>query len=197
MAKIVSVVGNVGVGKTTLTKVLADHFGWINCSEQHAERPFQEKFTRDRRYAVANQVDYLLLRAEQERDVRSGNIVGIFDGGLDMDMYVFSQLFLRRGYLDQEEFGLLQRLYRFIRGVQPGPDVVIHLSADSAVTRQRYLARQRLNIAQIDDMDLINLLLENFVSQIRTDFVIKFDGTNSSKGFPEIVRALENQKGLL
>ena len=68
MGKIIVVIGNSGVGKTTLCAALSAAGPFAVGLEQHAERPFQALMAADPpRYALANQVDYLLRRAEQER----------------------------------------------------------------------------------------------------------------------------------
>jgi len=66
MGIIIAVVGASGVGKTALVRALARAHPFETAYEQHAERPFQALFKEDARHALANQVDYLLLRAEQE-----------------------------------------------------------------------------------------------------------------------------------
>ncbi len=70
MGKLISVVGASGVGKTALVHALAKAYppalskveGFETAYEEHAERPFQALFKNDARYALANQIDYLLLR---------------------------------------------------------------------------------------------------------------------------------------
>ena len=71
MNRLISVVGASGVGKTSLVNALNRTGKFITAYEQHAERPFQGLFKQDARYAFANQVDYQLLRAEQERSLRA------------------------------------------------------------------------------------------------------------------------------
>ena len=70
MNKLISIVGASGVGKTALVTALSKTGEFITAYEQHAGRPFQALFKQDRRYALHNQVDYFLLRAEQERELR-------------------------------------------------------------------------------------------------------------------------------
>lgn len=190
MAKIITVIGNVGVGKTTLTKVLAHEFNWVNCSEQHSDRPFQRKLLVDPRFGFANQMDYLLLRAEQEYEIRHGTKNGIFDGGLDLDFHVFTRLFHQNGYLDADEFALIERFYRFTRQTLPHPDLVINLAADESTIAARYQARERINIAKPEDMRQINLLLEIYNGLKLSKNTLQFDVSNSSPHFPEIVRAI-------
>ena len=88
MGKLITIVGNSGVGKTTLAAELCRRASFAVGLEQHTERPFQALMAADpRRYALANQVDYLLLRAEQERAIRARPEPGLVDGGLDLDFY--------------------------------------------------------------------------------------------------------------
>ena len=65
MGDLVAVVGVSGVGKTALVRALAETQKFKTAFEQHAGRPFQALFKQDPRYALANQIDYLLLRAAQ------------------------------------------------------------------------------------------------------------------------------------
>src|SRR5512141_670885 len=113
MNKLISIVGASGVGKTALVSALSKTGEFITAYEQHAGRPFQALFKQDRRYALHNQVDYFLLRAEQERALRfsSTKKVGLMDGGLDLDYHGFSRLFHQRGLLTEDEYALCGRLY--------------------------------------------------------------------------------------
>src|SRR5512147_2718429 len=115
MSKLITIVGASGVGKTALVKAISKREGFITAYEQHSERPFQTLFKNDRRYALANQIDYFLLRAEQERTLRASPQIGIMDGGLDLDFHGFTRLFLSRGLLSEPEYDLCRRLYAFIR----------------------------------------------------------------------------------
>ena len=113
MGKLAVVVGNTGVGKTTLVEALCRQSDFVCATEDHEGRPFQELFTQDhQKYALANQLDYLLRRANQEKDIRQGEYPGIQDGGLDQDFHVFTRLFYQKGYLTESEFGICQRQYQ-------------------------------------------------------------------------------------
>src|SRR5829696_9123855 len=99
MSKLISIVGASGVGKTAFVNALGQTGKFAIAYEPHVERPFQALFKKDVRYALANQIDYLLLRAEQERALRSSQKVGLMDGGLDLDFHGFTRLFHNRGLL--------------------------------------------------------------------------------------------------
>lgn len=191
MSKIISVIGNIGVGKTTLTEVISKKYGILNLTEEHGTRPFQQLFKDDQRYGLANQIDYLLLRAEQERIVRDNDTIGIFDGGLDLDFHIFTRLFLKRNLLSQKEYDLCERLYRILRSSLPSPDLTIYIHADLASIESRFQSRDRINIARTQDMREINLLLETYFYQIPENNRIEFDVSNSNPEYPEIIEKLE------
>jgi len=122
MGKLIVVVGNSGVGKTSLTEAICTAGDFAAGLETHATRPFQTLFKNNSSYALANQIDYLLARAEQERRIRAEPKAGIQDGGLEMDLFVFTRLFHRKGLLSAEEYGLCERLVNQIRSSQPPPE---------------------------------------------------------------------------
>ena len=71
MGKLITIIGPSGVGKTALVRALARAHDFATALEQHDKRPFQALFKQDPRYGLANQIDYFLLRAEQERTLRA------------------------------------------------------------------------------------------------------------------------------
>ena len=93
MGNLIAIVGASGVGKTSLVHALNKASNFAVAYEQHNERPFQVLFQQDARYALANQLDYLLYRAEQEKELRASPKIGLIDGGLDLDFHGFTRLF--------------------------------------------------------------------------------------------------------
>jgi deoxyadenosine/deoxycytidine kinase len=180
VGKLITIVGNSGAGKTTLAHLLGTREGFSTGLEVLGERPYQELFKHDSRHALANQVDFCLWRAEQERTIRSGKRAGILDGGLELDYFVFTHLFRLKGYLTNPEFDLLSRLFASLRTFLPSPDLIVYLHAPIDVIIDRFKSRNRsLEIASLEDLPLIQGLLDKWLSATDTTNVLRVDARNN------------------
>jgi deoxyadenosine/deoxycytidine kinase len=197
MGKLIVVVGNAGVGKTAFTRQLSRRLPLVHSLEQHASRPFQAGFARDlQRLALPNQVDYLLLRAEQEREIRQRVGTGIQDGGLDVDFQIFTRLFFHKDYLSEPEFRLCERLYALLREFLPPPDLVIFLHAPLEIVQERFERRNRsLEIARLADLPAMEILLQDWLSTINPDRLLVVDASPEDPEYQDIIPPLLSRLG--
>jgi deoxyadenosine/deoxycytidine kinase len=175
MSKLIAIVGPSGVGKTALVHALAKAYPFETAYEGHAERPFQALFKEDARYALANQIDYFLICAEQEKQLRASPRIGLMDGGLDLDFHGFTRLFHQRGLLTEAELALCRRVYNFLRTTLPRPELFVRLCADEETVAHRLSARDRINIARAEDTALFNSFLDEWLASIPPDQVLVLD----------------------
>jgi deoxyadenosine/deoxycytidine kinase len=193
MNQLITIVGASGVGKTTLVRALDNTGKFAIAFEQHIERPFQALFKQDKYYALANQIDYFLLRAEQEKYLRSTSQIGLMDGGLDLDFHGFTRLFHHRGLLNDPEFDLCLRLYTFIRTVLPQPDLIVRLIADSETVASRLSTRDRINIARAEDTARFNSFVDEWLASIPSEQLLTLDVSKESMDYHQTTQIILNQ----
>lgn len=184
MNKLFVIVGASGVGKTTLMHALCSQYEFSTAFEQHAERPFQALFKQNPAYALANQLDYLLLRAEQERVLRASDKPALMDGGLDLDFHGFTRLFHTRGWLSASEFDLCRRFHEHTRLLLPPPDLIIALHADSKTVRERLASRNRINIASAEDAELLESYVAEWLDSVPESNILRLDVSKENIKYP-------------
>jgi len=207
MGKLVTVIGPSGVGKTALVKALAkagrpvlpapvaqaqvsEVEGFATALEGHNERPFQMLFKQDARYGLANQIDYFLLRAEQERSLRAASRTGLIDGGLDLDYHGFARLFHYRGLLTDPEFDLCRRLYETLRNLMPLPELIVRLRADEETVAGRLSARERINIASAEDFALFESFMDKWLATLNPIHILEVDVSEDDPRYARLVPSL-------
>ena len=190
MGKLITIVGVSGVGKTALVRALSQAHPFATAYEQHAERPFQALFKQDKKYALANQLDYFLLRAEQERDLRASPLTGLMDGGLDLDFHGFTRLFLSRNLLTEPEFDLCRRVYALIRESLPAPELIVRLVADEITVADRLSRRDRINIANADDTARFDSFLNEWLASVPSHQVLVLNVSNEDLEYIRTVQAI-------
>ena len=141
----------------------------------------QPLFSADpRKYGLPNQIDYFLFRAEQERTIREAPHIGLTDGGLDLDYFLFARLFHQKGYLDAREFELCKRLYFTLRASLPSPDIFINLQVPLDVLEARWRQRARqidAEISTIDDLPVLQEFLDEYLGQVHPHSLITLNAT--------------------
>lgn len=193
MSKLIAVIGASGVGKTTFVRVLASRFPFQTAYEGHAERPFQTLFQENPHYALANQIDYLLECAEQEKQLRASPQIGLMDGGLDLDFHGFSRLFHRRGLLTDAELDLCRRVYNILRQTLPPPELFVRLCAQEKTVASRLVTRDRINIARAEDTALFNTLLDEWLATLPPRQVLEIDVSKETIEYEQSITTVLNR----
>lgn len=137
----VAIEGVIGVGKTTLARLLQPELGGEVLLEEFEENPFLSDFYGDRqRYAFQTQIFFLLSRYRQQlstvpRAIRRGPVVSDYTFAKDS---LFAHL-----NLDGDEMAVYERVYDALNEKIPSPDLLVYLRADLDVLMGRIAARDR------------------------------------------------------
>jgi deoxyguanosine kinase len=133
--------GPIGVGKTSLVKRLADHFGSETLLEGADENPFLQRFyDNPREAAFPTQLYFLFQRSRQMNELQQGDMFRqrlIADFMLEKDR-LFAQI-----NLDADEMQLYEQVYERMSLHAPAPDLVVYLQAPVDVLMSRIRKRSR------------------------------------------------------
>lgn len=153
--KYVVVEGPIGVGKTTLTRKLADSFNARPLLELPQENPFLERFYRDpARHALPTQMFFLFQRMNQLRDLSQTDL---FDARIVSDFLLDKDPIFARLTLGDDELNLYQQLYDHLRPQAPLPDLVVYLQAQPETLVERVRKRGLPMESGISEMYLYRL----------------------------------------
>ncbi len=135
----IAVEGPIGVGKTSLTKRLAESFNYEVLLEKSDENPFLDRFYENpRQHALSTQLFFLFQRAQQIEDLRQDDLfepVRVADFLIEKD-----QLFAQQN-LDADEYELYLNVYRHLIIDAPTPELVIYLQAPTQTLLDRIQKR--------------------------------------------------------
>lgn len=118
--------GNIGAGKTTLARRLADDFGARLILEQFTDNPFLPLFyEHPERYGFSVELFFMTERHKQlQQDLAQRDL---FRENLVADYFFIKTLLFARNNLAGEEYRLFQRLFSILNGTFPKPDVLLYL----------------------------------------------------------------------
>mgnify|MGYP003642249541 FL=1 len=131
----IAIEGPIGVGKSTLTRRLAESLGYHTLLEKAEDNPFLERFYANQRHAALSaQLFFLFHRAQQLSDLRQSDMFNqthIADFLFQKDP-LFAQI-----TLDANELELYKKVYQQVQVDIPTPDLVIYLQAPVKVLKER------------------------------------------------------------
>jgi deoxyadenosine/deoxycytidine kinase len=161
----ITIEGNIGAGKTTLSHLLAEHYNARLVLEEFAENPFLAKFyEQPQQYAFPVELFFMAERYKQLKELVHNK--DLFQHVTISD-YLFTKcLLFAKVNLPEEEFRLYQKLFDIIHQQLMFPDIVIYLHAPVQRLQQNIRKRNRPYELKIPDEYLFNLQ-ETYTSYIK------------------------------
>ncbi|MGV6846716.1 MAG: 2-amino-4-hydroxy-6-hydroxymethyldihydropteridine diphosphokinase [Lutibacter sp.] len=122
----IAIEGNIGAGKTTLTKMIAEDFNAKTVLERFADNPFLPKFYEDNeRYAFPLEMSFLADRYQQLTDDLAQ--FDLFKNFIVSDYYIFKSLIFAQVTLQKDEYFLYRKMFDIMYKEIAKPDLYIYL----------------------------------------------------------------------
>lgn len=151
----IAVEGPIGVGKTSLSKRLAETFNYELLLEKSDENPFLERFYQNpKQHALSTQLFFLFQRMQQIQELRQNDMfepIRIADFLIEKD-----QLFAQQN-LEPDEYDLYLNVYQHLVIDAPVPDLVIYLQAPTRVLLER-IKQRGIEAEQLIDLGYLENL---------------------------------------
>lgn len=195
----IAVAGNIGSGKSTLTRMLARHYRWEACYESVDTNPYLEDYYRDiRRWSFNLEVYFLKERFRDLLNILQSGRDVIQDRTIYEGVYVFMQNNREMGYLSKRDYDTYMELFEQMMAVVHMPDLMIYLRASVPHLVGNIQKRGRdyeltMNLEYLENLnhrydDFINKIYKGRVMTVDKD---SLDFEHSSRDFAQIVDRLD------
>ena len=195
----IAIEGPIGVGKSSLAKILAQKYASRLVKEEVGGNPFLERFYENpRKFAFQTQLFFLLSRYRQQRELAQGDL---FEGGLVCDYILAKDKIFALINLEDDEISLYESIYKLLVSTLPKPDLVIYLQARPEVllsrVRKRGIAYER-NISLDYLRTLSDAYNEYFFHYNETPLLVvntsEIDFVESPRDLEHLVREVKSVK---
>lgn len=126
----IGVAGNIGAGKTTLTTMLAKHYGWTPRFETVAENPYLSDYYADiKRWSFNLEIFFLVRRLEDLRAIAGCRDVIVQDRTIFEGVNIFVRNNYEMGNLSDRDFETYMEIFRTMTSISKKPDLLIYLKS--------------------------------------------------------------------
>jgi deoxyadenosine/deoxycytidine kinase len=139
-----SIAGNIGSGKSLITSLLQEHYGWKPLFEPVNENPYLNDFYEDMKtWAFPSQM-YILSRHCGVKDVSpSSKVITVQDRSIYEDAEIFAKYLFDLGKIDQRDFNTYTSFYSGLVNILPSPKAIVYLRADTHALVENIAKRGR------------------------------------------------------
>lgn len=162
----IAIAGNIGSGKTTLTRLLAKHYKWKALYEEVDDNPYLDDFYNQmERWSFNLQIFFLNSRFRQILEIRESGLKVIQDRTIYEDAYIFAPNLHAMGLMTNRDYENYKSLFDLMESVTKGPDLLIYLrsSIPNLVNQIHKRGREYENSISIDYLSRLNERYEAWV----------------------------------
>lgn len=164
----IGIAGNIGSGKTTLTRMLSEHYGWTPKYEAVTYNPYLEDYYKDiKRWSFNLEVYFLQQRFKDVLEIASSDDVIIQDRTIFEGVYIFVANNKAMGNLSDRDYETYMDLFKLMLSLVKAPDLLIYLrsSVPHLVSQIQKRGREYEKSIELDYLEGLNNRYEQWISE--------------------------------
>jgi deoxyadenosine/deoxycytidine kinase len=197
----IAIAGNIGSGKTTLTRLLAKHYNWEPHYEALEDNPYISDFYEDmQRWSFNMQIYFLHSRFNSVIHKAEGYKDFIQDRTIYEDAYIFAPNLHSMGLMSTRDFDTYQALFNSIKRLVKAPDLLIYLrgSIGHIVSHIQKRGREYEDSIRLDYLKRLNERYEAWISTYQEGKMLiievdNLDFENNPEDLGEIVAKIDRE----
>jgi len=164
--KHVAIGGNIGAGKSSLTRVLSDYFGWESFYEQVDDNPYLTDFYNDmRRWSFNLQVYFLSSRFKHQQYIENADGSVVQDRSIYEDAEIFARNLHEMGLMSKRDYENYTELFAIMTSYLRPPSLLVYLRASvpTLVNHIQQRGRDYESTIRIDYLERLQRHYENWI----------------------------------
>ena len=192
----IAVAGNIGSGKTTLTKMLSKHYGWKQYLEPVAENPYIDDYYKDiSRWALNMEVFYLKQRFKNLLEIQHSKETVIQDRTIFEDACIFAPNLHGQGYMSDRDFANYSDLFDTMMSLVKLPDLMIYIrsTVPNLIAQIGKRGRSYEQTIRLDYLTGLNNRYEDWIKDYKGRLIIVDGDTLKFESDPEAFRYITDK----
>ena len=164
----IGIAGNIGSGKTTLTRMLSEHYGWTPKYEAVTYNPYLEDYYKDiKRWSFNLEVYFLQQRFKDVLEIANSSDVIIQDRTIFEGVYIFVANNKAMGNLSDRDYETYMDLFKLMMSLVKAPDLLIYLrsSVPHLVSQIQKRGREYEKSIELDYLEGLNNRYEKWIAE--------------------------------
>jgi len=171
----IGIAGNIGSGKTTLTRMLAERYGWTPKYESVTFNPYLEDYYKDiPRWSYNLETYFLAQRFKDLLEIAKSEDVIIQDRTILEGVYIFVANNLEQGNLSERDYDTYMQLFNLMMSIVRQPDLLIYLksSVPQLVARIQKRGRDYEQSISLEYLGGLNDRYDKWISEYRGNLLV-------------------------
>jgi deoxyadenosine/deoxycytidine kinase len=184
----IGIAGNIGSGKTTLTRKLAEHYGWVPKYESVTFNPYLEDYYKDiSRWSYNLETYFLAQRFQDLLDISKSSEVIIQDRTILEGVEIFVANNHDAGNLSDRDYDTYMQLFRLMMSLVNPPDLLIYLrcSVPHLVAQIQKRGREYEQSMSLDYLGSLNERYEEWIGRYKGRLLVIDADRLDFEGSPE------------